>query len=399
MNRRRLLALGTAAALGLAGCTGGETDGDGADPAADGGDGGDSGSDGDANDGDDSDVTGVEDGETVRGPRGDVELPVDQAEIDTVIPEDRIAAITDPAFAADWSAVDDELDDESRVIGVVRDGEARAYPLAILNYHEIVNDEFGGPLLVTYCPLCGSGVTAERRVDGQVTTFGVSGKLWRSDLVMYDALTESLWSQILGTAIRGERTGEQLTLAPSTITTWGQWQADHPDTRVLLPPPESGLIRDNARPQPYDVDPYARYKNSNRIGVSIGDDFDDDRLEPKTWVIGVATDDAAKAYPFDRVSEAGVVNDTVGDLPVVVAASGGETLSAFDRRVDGEVLEFESAGENRMRAGGSTWTRTTGIARDGPHEGARLADAARVSTEFYFAWLNFHPDTAVFGAE
>ncbi len=396
MNRRRLLALGTAAALGLAGCTGQE---DGTDPGADadptdgGGDGGD------GSDGGDGEPIDADDGEVVRGPRGEVELPVEEAAIDDVVPKDRIPAITDPAFAEDWSDMDATLGDGERVIGVVRNGEARAYPLAILNYHEIVNEEFDGPLLVTYCPLCGSGVTAERRVAGEETTFGVSGKLWRSDLVMYDALTNSLWSQILGTAIRGERTGDRLTLVPSTITTWGQWRSDHPGTRVLLPPPESGVIRDNAVPQNYDRNPYARYESSDRIGVTLGDDFDDDRLEPKTWVIGVATDDAATAYPFDRVSDAGVVNDTVGDLPVVVTATGQDSLSAFDRRVDGRTLEFETAGEGRMRAGGSTWTRTTGIAQDGPFEGTRLDDAARVSTEFYFAWLNFHPDTAVYGAE
>lgn len=391
MNRRRLLALGSATALGLAGCTGRDADeeapADGADPATGGETGGDDGG------------VGAGDGDVVRGPRGQVELPVEEAAIDQVVPKDRIAAITDPAFADDWSDMDASLDDGERVIGIVRDGEARAYPLAVLNYHEIVNEDLGGPLLVTYCPLCGSGVTAERRVDGQETTFGVSGKLWRSDLVMYDALTNSLWSQILGRAIRGERTGDTLTLVPSTITTWGQWRADNPDTRVLLPPPESGVIRDNAVPQNYDRNPYLRYENTDRIGVTLGDDFDDDRLEPKTWVIGVATDDAATAYPFDRVSAAGVVNDTVGDLPVVVTATGEDALSAFDRRVDGETLDFEPAGEGRMRAGGSTWTRTTGIAQDGPLEGARLNDAARVSTEFYFAWLNFHPDTAVYGAE
>jgi Protein of unknown function (DUF3179). len=116
-------------------------------------------------------------------------------------------------------------------------------------------------------------------------------------------------------------------------------------------------------------------------------------------VIGVATDDASTAYPFDRVSAAGVVNDTVGDLPVVVTATGEDALSAFDRRVDGETLTFDPDGEDWMRAGGSSWTRTTGIARDGPFEGRRLDAAARVSTEFYFAWLNFHPDTAVYQPE
>ncbi len=334
----------------------------------------------------------------VRGPRGDVSLPVDSSEIEDVLPQDRIPAISGPKFGEDWSDTEYTMADDWKVIGVVREGEARAYPLKILNWHEVVNDDFGGPLLVTFCPLCGTGVTAVRKADGDETMFGVSGKLWRSDLVMYDEKTGSLWSQILATAIRGDLTGEQLTLVPSTLTTWAQWQADHPDTQVLLPPPESATIVESV-PRNYDTDPYAGYESNRNIGVTGDNDFDDDRLHPKTQVIGVATETAAKAYPFERVAAEGVVNDTVGDLPVVVAAGAAETLSAFERTVDGTVLEFEPDGEDRMRAGGSSWTRTTGRAVDGPYKGVTLDSAARVSTEFWFAWLNFHPDTTVYGEE
>jgi hypothetical protein len=411
MDRRRLLGkLGATAALVTAGCVGADDrtgdggvgagtaggDGDGTVDGSTTGDGvGTGGSDGDGDGGGDAVASPKESADVVRGPRGEVELPVPAEEIDQVVGKNDIPAITEPSFDADWSGVDPDLADDDRVIGVVRAGEARAYPLAVLDWHEVVNDTLGGPLLVTYCPLCGSGVTAERRVDGEETTFGVSGNLWRSDLVMFDEATTSLWSQILGTAIRGPQTGTRLTLVPSTITTWEQWRRDH-ETRVLLPPPESGTIVP-ARPRNYDRDPYAGYETSESIGVSATGDFEDDRLHPKTRVIGVATESAARAYPFDRVVDEGVVNDRVGDLPVVVAAGAGESLSAFDRRVDGETLSFEPAGDDRMRAGGSTWTRNSGIAVDGPHEGSRLDDAARVSTEFWFAWLNFHPDTTVYG--
>ncbi|PSQ38067.1 hypothetical protein BRD13_07705 [Halobacteriales archaeon SW_5_70_135] len=385
MNRRRLLeALGAATAVGLAGCTQSQSTDGGSDDSGD-----DAGAGGEGASPDES-------GEVVRGPRGEVELPVPAEEIDEVVGKNDIPAVTRPVFGPDWSDAEYDLADEDRVVGVVRAGEARAYPLPILDWHEVVNDTLGGPLLVTYCPLCGSGVTAERRVDGEETTFGVSGKLWRSDLMMYDEATESLWSQILGTAVRGPRTGDQLSLVPSTITTWGQWRTDHPETRVLLPPPDSSTIVPSA-PQNYGIDPYAGYDDSDDIGVSPTNEFDDDRLHPKTRVVGVATEDAAKAYPFGRVAEVGVVDDRVGDLPVVVAAGAGETLSAFDRRVGGEALDFEPAGEDRMRAGGSTWTRSSGVAVDGPYEGSRLDDAARVSTEFWFAWLNFHPNTTVYG--
>ncbi|MFB6177938.1 MAG: DUF3179 domain-containing (seleno)protein, partial [Halobaculum sp.] len=138
-----------------------------------------------------------------------VDLPVPRSKLSRGAPKDAIPAIVDPVFGEDWSGLEIEvpngytgttsikeprLTPKDTVIGVERDGEARAYPLRILNWHEVTNDDFGGPLLVTFCPLCGSGVTANRLLDGEETQFGVSGFLFNSDLVMYDELTGSLWS-------------------------------------------------------------------------------------------------------------------------------------------------------------------------------------------------------------
>jgi hypothetical protein len=191
-----------------------------------------------------------------------------------------IYAITDPAFGDDWEGVavgdsylvGDEtgLAADGTVIGVVADGVARAYPVSVLWWHEIVNDTVGGrPLLVTHCPICRSGMVAERRVDGDAATFAVSGLLWQppslygevaldqnrsfgaarrgttaeayngGNLVMYDDATRSYWSQLLAKAICGPKRGTELTIAPSTVATWEQWRSDHPDTDVLLPPPYS----------------------------------------------------------------------------------------------------------------------------------------------------------------
>ena len=185
-----------------------------------------------------------------------------------------INEIVEPAFGPDWEGVDvggqyGELADDDVVVGVERDGAARAYPLAILWYHEIVNDDFGGPLIASYCPLCKSGIVAERLVDGAPTTFRVSGLLWRPEgiraeaakaservfgadmaggetevlnagnLVMVDDATRSYWSQLLAQAICGPRNGDRLTIVPSTVARWGAWRAGHPDTEVLLPPPAS----------------------------------------------------------------------------------------------------------------------------------------------------------------
>ncbi|SFR50643.1 DUF3179 domain-containing (seleno)protein [Halogeometricum limi] len=209
-----------------------------------------------------------------------------------------IRAIVAPAFARDWSGVrvaeryrigstargdagggrgatdpsDGGLSDDSVVVGVERGGDARAYPLSILWWHEVVNDEFGGPLLVTYCPICRSGMVAERLVAGRPTTFRVSGHLWRppriyteasvldgrafgaslndadaavrnsGNLVLVDDATGSYWSQLLARAVCGPASGTRLVFRPSTVTTWGSWRRDHPETDVCLPPPHSESV-------------------------------------------------------------------------------------------------------------------------------------------------------------
>ncbi|WP_058827843.1 DUF3179 domain-containing protein [Haloferax sp. Q22] len=381
-NRRRFLALGVGAAL--AGCLGSDP------PVAD------------------DDAAGVDDASESAEPTdstageysGPFELPVPEDELRRGASKDAIPAITAPVFGDDWTVfdeVDATLADGDEVVGVELDGVARAYPLAILNWHEIVNDDFDGrPVVVTYCPLCGSAVVADRLAGGEPTYFGVSGLLWMSDLVMYDDRTNSLWSQVLATAIRGELTGETLSLLPSTISTWGEWRAAHPETEVLVPPPVSGTIR-GRQTRRYDVNPYTSYQQSSAIGIGFNDAADD-RLHPKTSVVGVAADGVARAYPLDAVESAGVVNDTVGDLPVVVAASAEGSLVAYVRRVDGETVEFGRDG-SALVAAGSRWDLLTGRALDGPHEGAVLTRANDRSPMFWFAWADFNPETEIYGAE
>lgn len=193
---------------------------------------------------------------------------------------DAIPAIDGPAFAPDWSGVDlseayraeGGLTDDRVVVGVERDDFARAYPLSVLERHEVVNDSIGAPALVTYCPICRSGLVASRELDGEAATFGVTGLLWKppdaytaaseadgtvfgasesdpdagvrdsANLVMYDEPTGSRWSQVLAEAICGPKAGESLGILPSTVTTWGEWCEEHPDTEVLLPPPRSGTL-------------------------------------------------------------------------------------------------------------------------------------------------------------
>ena len=377
------------------------------------------------------------------GEGGPPDLPVPESALHRAVERDAIPAIVDPAFARDWSglktsvpsaplreSVEPRLSPASPVIGVEsralastepgeraagRDGRARAYPLSILEWHEVVNDRLGGPLLVTYCPLCGSGVVAERRIGsgprgGIVTSFGVSGLLWRGNLVLYDRATGSLWSQLLGRAVRGPRTGERLRLLPSRLTTWGEWREGHPDTEVLLPPPRSDTVRGPDATFDYTVDPYLSYDTSSTVGAG-NTAFEDDRLHPKAPVVGVESEAPAsterdespvkrnaeaRAYPLTTVERLRVVNDTVGGRPVVVAVTPSRSLVAYDRRVGDRTLRVLPVGGGEMRAGGSRWRLATGRAVDGPHEGHRLSSATERSSMFWFAWAKLSPDTEVY---
>jgi hypothetical protein len=331
--------------------------------------------------------------------RGDVELPVPEAEMTQAVPRDSIAAVVNPAFGDDWTGLaadgvaETALPGSAPVIGLARDGTSRAYPLRILNRHEVVNDQLGGPLAITYCPICGSGVVVERIVEGEPTLFGVSGKLWRSDLVMYDEATESLWSQLLATAIRGSQTGEQLRLVPSTLTTWAEWQKTEPETEIQLPPSASDLIAKTDQSFDYFSSWYD-YENESQL---VGHDSFDGGLHPRTMVVGISSDAVKRAYPFPVVTDAGIVEDRVGTLPVVVTIANDGTLVAYDRRVGGEPLSFDTVDDRFMAAGDSRWRRSTGVAVDGPHAETELVRANDHPPMFWRGWSNFNPEADVYG--
>jgi hypothetical protein len=386
MHRRRLLQMLAAGTGAIAGCTAGYQG---------------------------EDVSDEQPPEAI-GSVGDVDLPVPAGELETRLPKDAIAAIDDPAFAEDWSGLDPEgVDDptlpaDAAVIGVERAGEARAYPLRILDWHEIVNDVFeprskarrtasdgdlDGAIGVTYCVLCGSSVVVERLVDGEPTIFGVSGQLWRNDLVMYDRATDSRWSQILATAIRGPRTGDRLTIVPSTLTTWGEWRGARPETQVLLPPPRSGTVGSRNRTYDYFSEKYDYDGESQLIGYDQRSGAGSER----TLVVGIEAGGETRAYPFHVVSADGPIEDTVGGVPVVVAVAPDDTLVAYDRRIDGRARSFSAADERHLSAAGSRWELTTGRAVDGPYEGTRLSRANEHPPMFWTGWSAFNPETSVYG--
>ncbi len=318
-------------------------------------------------------------------------------------PPDGIPAIDRPVFVAPAEA-DRWLRPKEPVLGLEIQGDARAYPLQILIWHEIVNDTVGGkPVAVTYCPLCNSGLVFERVVDGVTLDFGTSGKLYKSDLVMYDRQTHSLWAQMEGRAIVGERAGTRLKLVPANTLAYEEWKAIYPQGKVLS--------RDTGHARPYGINPYEAYDRPDAAPFLFFD-RPDPRRPPKERVVGVQLGGQARAYPWPLLEQRGVVHDTLGGQPVVVFFRPG-TLSALDDRriadsraigatavfsplVDGRTLTFEATPEGfRDRETGSLWN-LLGQAVAGRLTGKRLQPIPHVDA-FWFAWAAFHPGTSLAG--
>lgn len=263
-------------------------------------------------------------------------------------PRDGIPAIDEPRFVGGSAA---GLRDTDRVLGVAHGRTARAYPVRILNWHEIVNDRFGdAAVAITYCPLCGTGMAFDTRVDGADLRFGVSGLLYNSDMLMYDRATDSLWSQIMARALTGPMKGKTLLQLPLAHTSWADWRARHPGTEVLST--DTGHQRD------YGRDPYEGYDAVPRLMFEVA--HRDDRLPPKEWVLGLRVAGEAKAYPFSllarRVDATGRLTDRIGGQRIEI-------------RFDPAHRSAEAFDQNARPIPGVT--------------------------AFWFAWFAFHPDTGV----
>jgi hypothetical protein len=321
--------------------------------------------------------------------------------IPAVDPRDRIPPIDTPRFepieAADW------LDDREPGALVQFNDEVRFYPLSILTRHEIVNDRYGDiPVAVTFCPLCNTALTFDRRVDGEALRFGVSGLLRKSDLVMWDDATTTLWQQITGEAVVGELAGTQLEIISTAIVSYGDAKESFPDALSLATDTGFGIN--------YGANPYEAYSSSNQ--PFLFDDDPDPRFPALSRVVGVSVDGVDKAYPFELISEKGAVNDVLGDTPIAVLW-GGETADAldsstvadgqaigsgiaFDRTVGGQTLTLSTSGEDLFTDAetSSTWN-LLGQAVDGPLAGEQM-DTVSHRNEFWFAWASFFPDGDVY---
>ena len=244
-------------------------------------------------------------------------------------PRDGIPALTDPEFILAEDA--HGLNGDDRVLGVHRNGVAKAYPLGIMNYHEVVNDLFGHePIAVTYCPLCSTGIAFRAgEPDGSRRLFGVSGLLYNSDVLLYDQQTESLWSQIAAQAITGPRRGETLETIPAANTTWGAWRAEHPGSLVLS--------RNTQHARNYDRDPYAAYAEDEALMFPVR--FRVHGKHPKALVLGVRMGEVARAYPLSAFPEMGRyrVEDELGGnaitLHIDAEAQTGRVFDACDEEL------------------------------------------------------------------
>jgi len=287
--------------------------------------------------------------------------------------KDGIPSIDEPTFQ-DAESANQYLDDGDIVIGVYRDGVARAYPQSIVVWHEIVNDTVAGqPLSITYCPLTGTALGFER--GG--TELGVSGKLINSNLVMYDRETDSEYPQILGTGITGPNEGAGLSEVRVFWAEWGDWRERHPDTQVLST--ETSFMRDYQR-DPYGGynPPQGYYAEGSRVMFPVLNE--DDRYDDKHVVLGFRDDGEAVAVDKDALREAGVMRYSGG---------GEDYLIIHDPGLDTGWVYSGADGVDVAHAG-------IEFTREGPRFDGR-DDLERVNAfeAMWFAWSGFYPDTVV----
>lgn len=300
-------------------------------------------------------------------------------------PKDGIPSIDNPKFANVSDAA--FMSDSDTVIGLSINGESRAYPLFIMVWHEIVNDNVGGiPVAVTYCPLCYTNQVFERVINGQQVEFGTSGKLYNSNLLMYDRLTDSYWSQALGMAVKGELSGYELNLVPFDVITWGDWKKLYPGTLVLTT--DTGHIRS------YATDPYGDYYTEPRIIFPV--ENQDDRINPKEIILGFNHQDISKAYKQSDVESSIIINDSIGGSPVLLVSLFSENSRAFERTIDGVVLDFQYVDDKIIDVQTSSEWNYDGLSISGHYDGEQLK---RMPMEpgFWFEWVAFHPDTLIYG--
>ena len=315
-------------------------------------------------------------------------------------PKDGIPALTNPSFVA--ASEVSYLSEDDMVLGVVINGEARAYPHNIGWWHEIVNDKIGGhPISVTFCPLTGTGLVFDALDEnGQQFELGVSGLLFNTNLIMYDRRDRAtLYPQIAHKAVEGPRKGETLKLMPVVETTWSTWKRLHPDTRVIA---QGTYVLSQ-----YKEYPYGDYRTNNNFFLFALTTALNDNLNPystffgsKERVLGIRLDGEAKAYPLSSMGEQQIINDQVGGVDIVVVWDREYYLaSPYAREVEGQILSFDIESDSgipfslRDRETGTLWD-INGLGVDGPLAGKKLTQVP-AHNSMWFAWVTFWQNTDV----
>lgn len=317
-------------------------------------------------------------------------------------PKDGIPSIDNPGFI-DIKTASEWLQDNEPVIVVTGSKSSRAYPLQILMWHEIVNDVIDDVAVsVTFCPLCNASIVFDRTIDGVQYDFGTTGRLRRSDMIMYDRQTESWWQQFTGKGIIGKMNGVVLTQIPSHIVSFGSFKEHHPEGQVLSR--ETGMRRD------YGRNPYAGYDDINSSPFLFRGKTDD-RLPPMERVLTLRNGESTLLFTLATLKELPVVNTVFNEKPVTVFsfATMNSALdkarinesrlipagAIYDSTLDGKKLTFELrdgvAVDNET---GSTWS-IFGVALSGPLAGKKLQQLDG-GVHFAFAWFAFDPEAQIF---
>ncbi|MBX2816746.1 MAG: DUF3179 domain-containing protein [Saprospiraceae bacterium] len=296
--------------------------------------------------------------------------------------KDGIPSIDDPQFEPQEAAT--YMVQSDLVLAISIDGTMHTYTHPILDWHEIVNDRVGDtPLAITYCPLTGTGTAWNRMIGGEETTFGVSGLLYRNNLIPYDRGSDSNWSQISLNCVQGALAGQQVEIYPMVEMGWPLYQRLFPDQDVLST--NTGASRT------YGNYPYHDYK-TNHDFIIFGRAKQDDRLPTKERVLGVVVDQRAKVFRFDSFSQFGLIQETFGGKDIVVFGSKEDNIMMAYQSllIDGTSLEFtpldalEVGGLVMSDQLGNQWN-IFGEAVEGPHKGERL----RKVTAFMGYWFAF----------
>lgn len=300
-----------------------------------------------------------------------------------------IPALQNPAFVSAEHPDADYLTDASLVIGLVRGSEARAYPVLILNRHEVVNDVFAGErITVTYCPFTSTPIVFSRETGpASGLDFEVSGFLYNSNLILYDLQEQTLWSQMRMQAIRGRRLGQHLDVLPAYFMNWAAWKRLYPGTRVLSK--HTGYGKN------YAYNEYSNYNTSPYIWAPIH--HEDNRLHVKTRVYGMQLGGRQKAYAWNKFAEKGILLDTAANGKIIFIWDRNANFAAayYARTSHGETEFILQPGDEMMLQDartGSLWDMS-GLARSGPLAGERLQMVLPAYPAFWFAWAAVWPET------